>query len=115
MNQKLPQIKRDYELFKQNQSICFVEQETYCRQYVNNKKPNGLRNFEFNKKFTENPDIDIQLNEILELIFKHHVYPWHRLISNDETVPFNLYCYLHYTISAFVFRFCSKYNFCKSF
>ena len=59
---------------------------------------------EFNKQFTRHPQLDAQINEVLRLMFRDFITPWHRPMSLGQEFPCNLYNFIHYTISSLARR-----------
>ena len=116
----MPEIEKDYEVFKENRPIHFIERDIrLCNHLMANQLDedhddhltqkhqqniNLITGFEFNKKFAHHNEVDNQLNEVLQLVFQDFITPWQQHVSLSHEFPYKLYLFLNYTISAFVRR-----------
>lgn len=107
LNQVLPDIEKDYEVFKENRPIHFIERDAQYWNHMStdiNSRISLVHKFEFNKKFVGETHVDNQLNEVLQLVFQDFIHPWHHSISLSQEFPQKLYLFINYSISAFARR-----------
>lgn len=106
LDRKLPEIEKDYAVFKENRPIHFIERDHYWSHMTEDieRKISLVTKFEFNKKFTSDNNVDSQLNEVLQLVFQDFVNPWHQHVSLSQEFPNKLYLFINYTVSAFARR-----------
>lgn len=105
----LPLIVNQYEVFKDHREnpIHFIKSNHHARHYmisIIGEKLTLNKKLEFNKKFTNNFEIDNQLNEILELFFKNQIHPWLQFITGNEDLSNMLYLFFNHTLSTLITR-----------